>query len=132
MSYRDLHTSRVHPTPCAPAFDSSLQHDARSSGELNTFQRTPPSNRRMCVATAYILSQFFFINCPGEGCNERIPSVLISTGLNVPWHADLRYRVCSNCRYFKWLDPELFEAAERRAQDALQMVLLLPAAAASV
>ncbi|KAJ7871334.1 hypothetical protein B0H13DRAFT_611831 [Mycena leptocephala] len=51
-----------------------------------------------------------FIDCPGEGCNERIPSVLICSGSNVPWHKDLRYRV--------WLDPDLFEAAERRAQDA--------------
>ncbi|KAJ7863560.1 hypothetical protein B0H13DRAFT_2070434 [Mycena leptocephala] len=59
-----------------------------------------------------------FIDCPGEGCDERIPSVLVCSGSNVPWHKDLRYRVCSDCRYFKWLDPDLFEAAERRAQDA--------------
>ncbi|KAJ7932270.1 hypothetical protein B0H13DRAFT_2307832 [Mycena leptocephala] len=51
MSYRDLHASRVHPTLRAPAFASSLQHDERSSGELDTFQRAGPSNRRvlLCV-----------------------------------------------------------------------------------
>ncbi|KAJ7916929.1 hypothetical protein B0H13DRAFT_2322886 [Mycena leptocephala] len=32
---------------------------------------------------------------------------------NVPWHAGLEYQVC-DCGYFAWMDPELFNAAERR------------------
>ncbi|KAJ7190143.1 hypothetical protein GGX14DRAFT_580106 [Mycena pura] len=59
-----------------------------------------------------------FIDCPGEGCNERIPALLICGGRRVPWHRGLRYQACSECNWFKWLDPDLHAAAERRARDA--------------
>ncbi|KAF8189584.1 hypothetical protein K438DRAFT_1832839 [Mycena galopus ATCC 62051] len=63
-------------------------------------------------------NQHEFINCPGEGCNERIPSLLICGGRRVPWHRGLRYQACSECNWFKWLDPDLHAVAARRARDA--------------
>ncbi|KAJ7883338.1 hypothetical protein B0H13DRAFT_2278144 [Mycena leptocephala] len=51
ISYRDRHASRIHPTLRTPAFTSSLQHDERSSGELDTFQRAGPSNRRVLLCS---------------------------------------------------------------------------------
>ncbi|KAF8125854.1 hypothetical protein K438DRAFT_1822709 [Mycena galopus ATCC 62051] len=56
--------------------------------------------------------QHHFIPCP-DGCGAQIPSRLICRGKNVPWHAGLEYQVCP-CGYFTWLDPELYNAAERR------------------
>ncbi|KAK6971315.1 hypothetical protein R3P38DRAFT_3298087 [Favolaschia claudopus] len=60
-----------------------------------------------------------FINCPGiphRGivCTNRIPPVLICSGRNEPYHRDLRFNACDECGHFKWLDPELWAAAERR------------------
>ncbi|KAK7018934.1 hypothetical protein R3P38DRAFT_3359765 [Favolaschia claudopus] len=60
-----------------------------------------------------------FINCPGiphRGivCNNRIPPVLICSGRNEPYHRDLRFNACDECGHFKWLDPDLWAAAEHR------------------
>ncbi|KAJ7504091.1 hypothetical protein B0H11DRAFT_542114 [Mycena galericulata] len=57
-----------------------------------------------------------FMRCP-DGCGASIPCVLVFRGKNVPWHAGLRYQVC-RCGCFVWLDPDLFNAAERRQADS--------------
>ncbi|KAJ7268411.1 hypothetical protein C8J57DRAFT_1509596 [Mycena rebaudengoi] len=50
-----------------------------------------------------------------------MPSVLVCSGQNVPYHAGLEYQICPdrvNCKYFRWLAPDLVEAAERRHRDS--------------
>ncbi|KAF8171059.1 hypothetical protein K438DRAFT_2024156 [Mycena galopus ATCC 62051] len=59
-----------------------------------------------------------FMDCPRAGCNARFPAILVCSGRRVAWHAGLQYHACSECGYFKWLDPEQFAAAERRARDS--------------
>ncbi|KAJ6564256.1 hypothetical protein B0H19DRAFT_76750 [Mycena capillaripes] len=59
-----------------------------------------------------------FIDCPTDGCPERIPSRLVCRGHRVPHHRGLDYQVCSSCDYFKWLEPDQLAAAERRFRDS--------------
>ncbi|KAJ7496515.1 hypothetical protein FB451DRAFT_1385910 [Mycena latifolia] len=59
-----------------------------------------------------------FIDCPRDGCPNRIPSVLVCRGKYVPFHRGLEYQTCGMCTYFQWLDPDQVAAAERWWQES--------------
>ncbi|KAK6987827.1 hypothetical protein R3P38DRAFT_3229987 [Favolaschia claudopus] len=52
------------------------------------------------------------------GSKIPVQTVLICSGKNEPFHRHLRFQSCEDCGHFKWLDPELWAAAQRRKAQA--------------